>query len=151
MPACLNGRNTLPISPAATAAASVLPGLVATWRAEAEGLRRRYEMTQLAALCETHAAELEEALARSTGRLLTLREGAAESGYSVAYLRVLLASGALPQAGRRGAPRLLSTDLPRKPERQVEGPAEPGSSFDARAAARGALSGVASPRRGSRG
>jgi hypothetical protein len=126
--------------------------LVATWRAEAESLRRRYGLEQLAHLCETHAAELEEALARSAGRLLTLREGSVESGYSVAHLRVLLASGALTQAGRRGAPRLLSSELPRKPERQVEGPAaDPGSSFDARAAARAALSGAAPPRRGPRG
>jgi hypothetical protein len=153
MPACLTGRNTLSISPATTAAASILPGLVATWRAEAEALRRRYGLDQLATLCETHAAELEEALARSTGRLLTLPEASAESGYSVAHLRTLLASGALTQAGRRGAPRMLSTDLPHKPERQLaeEPAADPGSSFDARSAARAALSGTEPTRRGPRG
>jgi hypothetical protein len=131
----------------------VLAGLASAWRGEAEGLRRRYGLEQLASLCEVHAAELEDALARSTGRLLTLKEGSAESGYSVAHLRVLLASGALPQAGRRGAPRLLSTDLPRKPERQLaeESAADPGSSFDARSAARVALSGAEPMRRGPRG
>jgi hypothetical protein len=121
-------------------AGSVLTGLASAWRTEAEGLRRRYGQEQLATLCETHAAELEEAVARSTGQLLTLREASAESGYSVAHLRVLLASGALTQAGRRGAPRLLSSELPRKgarplpPRHQAED--EP---FDPAAAARSAL------------
>jgi hypothetical protein len=138
MPGCISGRSTLPIDPAATAAA-VLPGLVATWRTEAEGLRRRYGLAQLAALCETHAAELEEALARSTGRLLTLKEASVESGYSVAYLRVLLASGALTQAGRRGAPRLLSSELRSKHKPAGSRSAAP-SSFDPVAAARAAIS-----------
>jgi hypothetical protein len=118
----------------------ILSHLAGAWRGEAEGLRRRYGMDQLASLCEVHAAELEDALARSTGRLLTLREASAESGYSVAHLRVLLASGALTQAGRRGAPRVLSTDLPRKSVRREEGsrPVED-EPFDAAVAARSAL------------
>ncbi|HEX6370849.1 MAG TPA: hypothetical protein VF006_18165 [Longimicrobium sp.] len=110
---------------------SVLERLAAAWREEAAGLRRRYGMRQLASLCEAHAAELEEALARSDGRLLTLREASAESGYSVAHLRVLLASGALTQAGRRGAPRVLSSELTRKREARV--------TFDPAAAARQAV------------
>jgi len=118
----------------------ILSSLAGAWRAEAEGLRRRYGMEQLASLCEVHAAELEEALARSTGRLLTLREGSAESGYSVAHLRVLLASGALTQAGRRGAPRLLSSELPRKQVRTGGGtPRVEDEPFDAAAAARSAV------------
>jgi hypothetical protein len=92
----------------------LLQALVSAWREEAVGLRRRYGLRQLASLCEAHAAELEEALARAEGRLLTLREASAESGYSVAHLRGLLASGALMQAGRRGAPRVLSSELRRK-------------------------------------
>jgi hypothetical protein len=110
--------------------------LAAAWREEAAGLRRRYGMTQLASLCEAHAAELEEALARSDGRLLTLREASAESGYSVAHLRVLLASGALMQAGRRGAPRVLSSELPKKGHQPVSGSRPV---FDATVAARTAV------------
>lgn len=119
---------------------SLLMGLAAAWRTEAEGLRRRYGLEQLASVCDTHAAELEEAVARSTGRLLTLKEASAESGYSVAHLRVLLASGALTQAGRRGAPRLLSAELPRKGARPLP-PRDPGEDepFDPAAAARSAL------------
>lgn len=124
----------------ADATQTLLAGLASAWRGEAEGLRRRYGLEQLAHLCEVHATELEEALARSTGRLLTLKEGSAESGYSVGHLRVLLASGALTQAGRRGAPRLLSSELPRKAVRREGGshPLEDGP-FDAAVAARAAL------------
>ncbi len=134
----------------AAAAAPLLPvleRLAAAWREEAAGLRRRYGLRQLASLCEAHAAELEEALARAEGRLLTLREAAAESGYSVAHLRVLLASGALMQAGRRGAPRVLSSELPRKSRPQVtvgEDQAS-GEPFDAKAAARAVLQGAEMP------
>ena len=135
----------------ATAAAApllpVLERLAAAWREEAAGLRRRYGLRQLASLCEAHAAELEEALARAEGRLLTLREAAAESGYSVAHLRGLLASGALMQAGRRGAPRVLSSELPRKstPRLVVGKDQTSGEPFDARAAARTVLQGAEVP------
>lgn len=129
---------------AAAAAAPLLPvleRLAAAWREEAAGLRRRYGLRQLASLCEAHAGELEEALARAEGRLLTLREASAESGYSVAHLRALLASGALMQAGRRGAPRVLSSELPRKPRAAVAVGRDQASpeEFDAKAAARALL------------
>lgn len=113
----------------------VLQRLTAAWRDEAAGLRRRYGLRHLASICEAHAAELEEALARAEGRLLTLREASAESGYSVAHLRVLLASGALTQAGRRGAPRLLSSELKKKGADRTSG--QP--AFDPAAAARQAV------------
>lgn len=129
---------------AATPLLPVLERLAAAWREEAAGLRRRYGLRQLASLCEAHAAELEEALARAEGRLLTLKEAAAESGYSVAHLRALLASGALMQAGRRGAPRVLSSELPRKsrPRVTVGKDQASGKPFDARAAARAVLQGA---------
>ncbi len=129
--------------PDGSPAVPLLQSLAAAWREEAAGLRRRYGMRQLASLCEAHAAELEEALAKSDGRVLTLREASAESGYSVAHLRVLLASGALMQAGRRGAPRVLSSELPRKSRQQMTaGGSVPQASeqqFDARAVARAVL------------
>jgi hypothetical protein len=121
---------------AAPALRSVLQRLVAAWRDEGTGLRRRYGLRQLASLCEAHAAELEEALALAEGRLLTLKEAAAESGYSVAHLRVLLASGALTQAGRHGAPRVLSSELKKK---GVPEPIPKHETFDPAAAARQAV------------
>ncbi|WP_420128151.1 hypothetical protein [Longimicrobium sp.] len=113
----------------------LLQALASAWREEASGLRRRYGLRQLASLCEAHAAELEEALVRAEGRLLTLREASAESGYSIAHLRVLLASGALTQAGRRGAPRVLSSELKKKGADRTSDQ----SAFDPAAAARQAV------------
>jgi len=43
---------------------------------------------------------------------LTLREAAAECGYSVEHLARLIRQGRLPNAGRRHAPRLRRSDLP---------------------------------------
>lgn len=46
---------------------------------------------------------------------LSLQEAAKESGYSVDRLQKLVASGAIPNAGRRGKPAIRRSDLPRKP------------------------------------
>lgn len=49
---------------------------------------------------------------------LTVVEAAAESGYSAAHLRRLLADSRLENAGSQGRPRIRRGDLPRKPNRQ---------------------------------
>jgi hypothetical protein len=45
---------------------------------------------------------------------LTLRQAAAQSGYSAGYLGRLVRQGKLPNRGRPNAPRLYPSDLPRK-------------------------------------
>jgi hypothetical protein len=46
--------------------------------------------------------------------VLTLAQASAESGYRVDSLRHKLADGTLPNAGRKGSPRIRRADLPRK-------------------------------------
>ena len=63
----------------------------------------------------TAAGELDTALREAADAPLTLAEATAESGYSKRRLRELIASGALVNIGRKGAPRIRRADLPRKP------------------------------------
>jgi hypothetical protein len=49
--------------------------------------------------------------------LLTLDAATTESGYSAERLRHLVADGAVPNAGRRGAPRVRRGDLPKRANR----------------------------------
>lgn len=84
-----------------------------SWRDRADELER-YAPPAAAAFREA-ADELEEALRLAAEESLTLQEAADESGYSTRRLRELLADGTIPQAGRKGAPRIRRGDLPIKP------------------------------------
>lgn len=89
-----------------------LEGLTRQWRTRADELRPYTAPT--AAAFERAAAELEEALTTYLMEPLTLGEAEAESGYSRDHLGRQLRAGAIPNAGRRRAPRILRRDLPRK-------------------------------------
>ncbi|HUF69828.1 MAG TPA: hypothetical protein VMM79_14385 [Longimicrobiales bacterium] len=87
--------------------------LAMAWR-ERAGLLERHGAVEAAATCRELAAELTDALKEVADELLTLTEAATESGYSPRRLRELIAEGAIPQAGRKGAPRIRRGSLPRK-------------------------------------
>ena len=111
-------------------------GLPTAWRARADDLRPYAAPAAIA--WERAADELEAALAAEADELLTLAEAAAESGYSDRRLRELIADGTIPQAGRKGAPRIRRGDLPRRAGR-TEAAGGYDAAADARAlAARGA-------------
>jgi len=55
--------------------------------------------------------------------VLTLKQAAAQSGYSVDHLARMVRSGLLPNAGRRNAPRIRAADLPYRPK-QFDGSAK---------------------------
>jgi len=71
------------------------------------------------------AAELEGELASNGGEVVTLREAAMIGGYSVDHLQRVVAAGAIQNVGKRGAPRIRRTDVPRKPGYVL--PTEPGA------------------------
>lgn len=60
------------------------------------------------------AGELEEAL-RGADESVTIQEAHAIGGYSVDHLQRLVSSGQLPNAGKRGRPRIRRVDVPVKP------------------------------------
>lgn len=84
-----------------------------SWRSRAADLER-YAPPAAEAFREA-ADELEVALREAAHETLTLREAAAESGYSKRRLRELIADGTIPQAGKKGAPRIRRADLPVRP------------------------------------
>ena len=101
------------------------------WRERAASVREWAAAEGSARALEGCAAELEEAVRAALDEELTLEEASTASGYSKRRLRELVAAGELPNAGRKGAPRIRRADLPRKPG----GQSESGYDVDADAAA----------------
>jgi hypothetical protein len=82
------------------------------WRTEAERLERFAPAAAVA--FRDAAAQLETAIRAEADEVLTLTEAAMASGHSVDHLRHLVAAGVLHNAGRKGAPRVRRSDLPKK-------------------------------------
>ena len=104
-----------------------LSELVTRWRSDAEVLNRR-GCNAVADVLTRCAAELDAARSMEGDGSLTLQQASAESGYSESRLRHLVAAGELQNAGKKGAPRIRRSDLPKK--------AAGVNVFDATAAAR---------------
>lgn len=105
--------------------------LAARWRQDAETFAR-YGDEQMAHVCRSHADELESSLRSQADDVLDLATAAEVSGYSADRLRHKVAAGEIPNAGRRGSPRVRRGDLPVKPRRAA-------GAFDAAAVARDVL------------
>lgn len=88
--------------------------LAESWRDEADQLRERYAADHLAQLCEAHARELEQLANARLDEELTITQAADISGYSKSHLRQLIRDGEIPNAGRKGRPRIRRGDLPMK-------------------------------------
>lgn len=112
-----------------------LAELADRWRSDALVLRR-YGREAEADQLEARAAELVAAEQAAGDELLDLQEAAAESGYSKRRIRELVAEGAVPNAGRKGAPRIRRADLPQKPGGRQRRSQRSGDSYDAEADAR---------------
>lgn len=96
---------------------TALLSLAERWREEA-GTLRRYGDERGAHVCELHAREIEEAVRAAESEILTLEQAEQESGYSREHLRHLVAGGKVPNAGKRGSPRIRRGDLPRRPKKE---------------------------------
>ena len=104
--------------------------LPAFWRSRADEIERY--APPVAEAFRVAAGELMAALHEAANTELTLDEAAAESGYSKRTLRQFVSGGSIPNAGRKGAPRIRRGDLPRKANVACNG-------FDAGAEARSIL------------
>ncbi len=84
-------------------------------------LWRRAELARVGALVQGDRlldeilSELDTAERTEKARLLKLSEASRLCGYSPDHLRVLIKAGKLTDHGRRHAPLVRRTDLPRKP------------------------------------
>lgn len=88
--------------------------LAEKWRQEADRDEQR-GLRDAAAMGRHFADELEAYEENYDNAILTLDEAASESGYSKDHLSLLILQGKLPNAGKKGAPRIARRDLPRKP------------------------------------
>ncbi len=94
--------------------ARLLSRITAQWRDEAKILHRRGAEPQ-AAVIESCAADLEEEGRRFSLEAITLEQAAEESGYSYSALQKMVRDGTVSNVGRKGAPRIRRSDLPKKP------------------------------------
>lgn len=118
-PVYLLPESPRPPIPAGEGACDLAPedpvsDLIQEWREEAEPLRR-YGADSLAQAAEQHAEQLEAALDARQLNTVTLEEAAELGGYSYSHLQRLVDDGTIPNAGRKGAPRIFWKDVPRKP------------------------------------
>lgn len=105
--------------------------LAKKWREAAETLQL-YGQPETAQVLRGCANSLDAAMRSLDDDKLSLAEAAQESGLSADRLRHMVAEGKLPQAGKKGSPRIRRGDLPLK--RRVKG-----NGFDAVSAARSIL------------
>lgn len=95
-------------------APQILSRLAARWRAEAAVLQRRGAPIQ-AGVLESCASEMEQEAQLFSLETLDLEQAVAESGYSYSTLQKMLSDGTIPNAGKKGTPRVRRCDLPKKP------------------------------------
>lgn len=96
------------------ASAQMILDLAAYWRQRAL-VFHDHEQPSIAIAYERCAEELSDALTILDEETLTLSEAAERSGYSADHLSRLIRHGKLPNAGRKGAPRIRRADVPTKP------------------------------------
>lgn len=89
---------------------TALGDLPAAWRERAEDLKR-WGASGPACALERAAEELERVLAAESETLLTLTEAAERTGYSRDHIGRLIRTGAVPNAGRKNAPKVRLRDL----------------------------------------
>jgi hypothetical protein len=116
----MSNRNGSPAENARQRRVRSSTDLPATWRDRAAELDPY--APPAAEAFRTAAAELEATLRAAADEELTLAEAAAESGYSAERLRRKVAGGEIPNAGRKGAPRIRRADLPRKATERPDTP-----------------------------
>lgn len=88
-------------------------GLPGAWRLKAQLFREHHE-APVAIAYEKCANALEEALHQEGDTPLTLADAAERSGFSRDHLSRLIREGKIPNAGRKGAPRIAFRHLPRR-------------------------------------
>jgi hypothetical protein len=93
--------------------------VIERWRSREDEWSRFRVQVDGAALAGEIVADLQRIIENDGGEGLTLRAASALSGYSTDHLSRLIREGVLPNAGRKGAPRICRADLPIKPKRVI--------------------------------
>jgi len=88
--------------------------LLHRWQARRDEYGRVNAMVNGAKVLDEFIADLTKVLSAEANTVLTLETAALRSGYSKEHLARLIREGTLPNAGRRGAPRIYARDLPHR-------------------------------------
>jgi|SRR5580704_2149062 hypothetical protein len=86
--------------------------LLDRWTARKNEYARVHATVDAAKLLAEVLSDIEQVVALQANAVLTLETAAARSGYSKDHLARLIREGKIPNAGRRGAPRIRTVDLP---------------------------------------
>jgi hypothetical protein len=89
--------------------------LITRWETLREAYAQAGAWVEGTRIIDAFLADIDAVSGQTAGTLLTLREAAALSGYSVEHLGRLIRQGALPNAGKHHAPRIRLADLPQRP------------------------------------
>ena len=89
--------------------------LITAWR-ERSVDHDRHGNVGAARTYELVADELEASLRGKDEEIVTLAVAAQESGFSEDHLGRLVREGRIPNAGRKGSPRVRRGDVPKKPQ-----------------------------------
>ena len=88
--------------------------LTARWMGLRESFQNSKALVNGARLVELFLADLAQLTQAEAEATLSLGEASQRSGYSVEHLGRLVRKGTISNAGRKGAPRIRVSDLPRK-------------------------------------
>lgn len=88
--------------------------LVSKWTAKREDWSRFKAQVDGVAVCDELLEDIAAVIATSQNTVLTLRKAAEVSGYSEDHLGRQVLQGKIPNAGRKGSPRIKAGDLPRR-------------------------------------
>ena len=84
------------------------------WLARREELRKLKASVDGASLCDEVIADLEKIVADPAEKPVTVRQAAKLSGYSEDHIGRLVRDGKLANVGRKHAPRVFPSALPRR-------------------------------------
>lgn len=91
---------------------TVLVEFVERWSRRRDELQRVRAQVDAGALLTELLDDLQSLTLDDAERQVTLQEASELGGYSVDHLQRLVASGVIPNAGRKGAPRMRRADVP---------------------------------------
>ena len=103
-----------------------------------EELRRLGAMVDGAKVIDAFLSDLAATVQEGADELLSIRQAAELSGYSVEHLARTVRNGGIPNSGRRNKPLIRRGDLPRKPKSLLASADE--KAYDAAADARSLMS-----------
>jgi hypothetical protein len=90
--------------------------IIARWSAREAEWSRLGASVNGSALAAEVIADLEKIAASDGGDELTLTAASTLSGYSTDHLSRLIREGSIPNAGKKGSPRIRRADLPIRPK-----------------------------------